>query len=197
MRRSEDDLAERRALVVDVPGGRHEPGVVERVRSSKRDLLLRREEKLDTCVAAPLSEHAPYRFEHHHDRGLVVGAEDRAGGVADDPVLVDHRIDRSLRRNGVRMCAQEDRRPLSTVRRRDAAVHVPGIAVQPRGGVVLVPLEPQVGQVGGDPVSDRALGAGRARHRAQLEEEVDERRRQRWLIHAGSIPRGRPPTARS
>ena len=136
---------------------------------------------------APLLDHASYRFEHHHDCGLVVGAEDRAGGVADDPVLVDHGVDRGLGRNGVGVRAQEDRRPPGPVRRRDAAVHVPGVAVQPRGGVVLVPLEPQVGQVGGDPVGDDALAAGRARHRAELEEELDERGGQRLLIHAGSI----------
>ena len=42
------------------------------------------------------------------DRGLVVGAEDRPGGVPHDAVL-DHRLDRGGRRHGVEVRAEEER----------------------------------------------------------------------------------------
>ena len=111
VRRAEDDLADRRALVVHEAGRRDEPRVVERVRAAERDLLLRREEELDPRVLALLLEHAPHRLEHDHDRGLVVRAEDRSGGVAHDAVLADDRVDPRLGRHRVGVRAEEDRRP--------------------------------------------------------------------------------------
>ena len=50
VRRAEDDLADRRALVVDVARRRDEPRVVERVGAAERHLLLRREDELDPGV---------------------------------------------------------------------------------------------------------------------------------------------------
>ena len=52
-----------------------------------------------------------------------------------------------------------------------------------RRRVVLVPVEPELGQVCADAVGDRALLPRRARDRAELEKEIDERRGQR-LLHA-------------
>ena len=72
---------------------------------------------------------------------------------------------------------------------RDPAEDIP-LAVEPPGGVVLVPLQPQVGR--GTPRRDRRRRAppGWARERAELEEEVDEWRGQR-LLH-GRILRRAP-----
>ena len=63
MRRAEDDLADRRALVVDVARRRDESRVVERVGAAERHLLLRREEELDPRVLPTLVERrgAPLR----------------------------------------------------------------------------------------------------------------------------------------
>ena len=128
------------------------------------------------------------RLEHDDDRGLVVRAEDRSRGVADDAVL-DDRLDRRLGRDGVRVRAEEDRRSVSAVRRGQAAEDVSGIAVEHRRRVILVPLEPETGEVTTDPVRDRPLLPRRARHRAQLEEEIEERRGQLRLdgVHVAKV----------
>jgi hypothetical protein len=131
-------------------------------------------------VLPPFLEDASRRLEHDDHRGLVVGAEDRAGRVPNHAVLADAGVDRRLRRHRIRVCAEEDRCP-SSIRRREAAVDVPGIAVETHGCVVLVPLQPELREVGGDSVGHRALLPRRARERTELEEEVDERRRQRLL----------------
>ena len=106
VRRAEDDLADRRALVVDVAGLRVEPRVVEGLRAAQRDLLLRREDELDPRVRAVLAHDPPHGLEHDHDRGLVVGAEDRAGGVADDAVLADDEARSGASGGTVSVCAQ-------------------------------------------------------------------------------------------
>src|SRR5215212_1248329 len=103
----EDDLADRRRLVVDVPDARLQPGMVERARAEQADLLLRREEQLDPRVRASLGEHAPRRLEHRDDRGLVVGAEDRRAGVAND-TLVDDGVDIVRRGDRVEVGAEEE-----------------------------------------------------------------------------------------
>ena len=169
MRRAEHDLADAAPLVVDVARRRDEPRVVERVGAAERHLLLRREEELDPRVLPLLVEDPPHRLEHHDDGGLVVRAEDRPGRVADDAVLDDDGLDRRLGRNRVRVRAEEDRRSAPAVRRREPAVDVPGVAVEPRRRVVLVPLEPEVGQVRADAIRDRALAArtGSAARRAR------------------------------
>jgi hypothetical protein len=183
VRRAEDDLADGSTLVVDVAGGRVQARVIERVGPAQRHLLLRGEEELDPRVLAPFLEHAASRLEHDDDRGLVVRAEDGAARVADDPVLADDRLDRAFRRHRVQMGAEKHWRAAVAVRRREAAVDVARVTLEARGRVVLVPLEPQSGEVAGDAVSDRALVPGRARHGAQLQEEIDQGRRQR-LLHA-------------
>ena len=137
-------------------------------------------------VVAILLEDPASRLEHRDDRGLVVGAEDRVGGVSHDAVLPHDRFDSGLRGHRVRVRAQEDRGTSVAVRRRDAAVHVARVAFQAGGSVVLVPLEPEPCQVRRHAIRDRALAAGRARQRAELEEQVDQRRGQR-LLHVPSI----------
>ena len=61
-RRAEDDLADRRRLVVDEPEPRVEPVVVEGRGPDEADLLLRREEELDPGMAPTLGEDAPNVF---------------------------------------------------------------------------------------------------------------------------------------
>ena len=193
VRRAEHDLADRHALVVDVSDVRDEPRVVEGVRATERDLLLRREQELDAGVLPPFLEDAPRRLEHDDDCRLVVRAEDRPRGVAHDAIL-DDRVDRGFRRHRVRMRTEEDRRSSLAVRGRQVAVDVPGVAVERPGRGVLVPLETELGEVGADPIGDRALAPRRARERAELQEEVDERRGQRLLLH-GAHPRPRSALA--
>ena len=65
------------------------PRVVERRGADEADLLLPRKHELDSGVRDALGEHAAHALEHLRDGGLVVGAEDRAAGVADDSVLDD------------------------------------------------------------------------------------------------------------
>ena len=197
MRRAEDDLADRRALVVHVAGRRDEPRVVERVRPAQRNLLLRREEELDPRVLATLLEHAPHRLEHDDDRGLVVGAEDRAR-----PRSARRRPRRRPARSPSRAapcpCARRGRSACRrAVRGRDPAVDVPGVAAEASRGVVLVPVEAELVEVRGDPVGDRALPPGRARDRAELEEEVEEPRPQRLLGGAHRRHRTTPGQART
>ena len=103
-RRAEDDVADRRGLVVDVADLRAQARVVERERAEQADLFLRREEQLDPGVRAVLGEHAARGLEHGGDGRLVVGAEDRLPRVADDAVL-DDRLDRVLG-GTVSRCAQ-------------------------------------------------------------------------------------------
>ena len=133
-------------------------------------------QELDPRVLASLVEDAPHTFEHRDDGRLVVGAEDRRARVAHDAVLVDDRVDRGLRRHRVRVCAEEDRCSVPSVRRRDAAVDVPRVSVEARGRVVLVPLEPELGQVRRYAIRDGALAPGGARQGTELEEEIERRR---------------------
>ena len=100
------------------------------------------------------------RDQLHEDRNrsLVVGAEDRLAGAAEDPVGFDH-LDLAPVRNGVDVGAE----------------HHPAIALarQPRddvarprfrrpGGIVLAHLEAERAQLGDDRVRHLALLAGRA-----------------------------------
>jgi hypothetical protein len=175
-RRSEDDLADRRRLVVHVADAGVELAGVERARSEEADLLLGREEQLDARVGASVLEDPPRRLEHHRDGGLVVRPEDRARGVADDPVLADDRLDRPLGGHGVEVRAEEDRRP-GAVRAGQPAEHVARARPDAPAGVVLRGLEAERLEVGEHAVGDRPLRAGRARDRAELQEEVEEGRR--------------------
>ena len=92
-RRAEDDLADRRRLVVHVSELRLEPVVVERVAPSRPTSSFGVKSELHAGVRPVLGHDPPRRLEHHHHGRLVVGAEDRAAGVAHDTVLHD-RLDR-------------------------------------------------------------------------------------------------------
>ena len=179
VRRSEDHDADRRRLVVDVARAGPQAGVVERIRTDEPDLLLRREEQLDPGMRAALGENQPRRLEHRRDGSLVVGAEDRAGGVSNDPVL-DDRLDRGRRRHGVQVGAEQERLPVRG--RLDARVEVAHRRADLRPAAVLVDVEAAVAQVADDQIRDRPLLAGRARHRGELREQVEDVRRHRGMI---------------
>ena len=148
-----------------------EPLLVERPCAVQPDLLHRREEQLEPAVRPVLRQDAARRLEHHGDGRLVVGAEDRSRRVANDAVLEDG-LDPGLRRNGVQVRAQEERRP--AVGRLDPRVEVPCVRADLRADRVLAHVEPEVAHVRADAIGDRALVAGRARHRGELGEQRDD-----------------------
>ena len=157
-RGAEDDLADRRRLVVDVAELGLEPRVVEGAGAEQADLLLRGEEQLDARVRPPLRDDPPRRLEHRRDGRLVVGAEDRPAGIADDAVL-DDGLERPLRRHGVEVRAEEERRAAVGATGQPAE-QIAGVRADRRAGVVLVDLEPELTEVGGDAVGDGALVPG-------------------------------------
>jgi hypothetical protein len=169
-RRAEDDLADRRRLVVDEPELRREPRVVERLGALQPDLLLRREKQLDARVGAPLADDPRRGFEHDCDCRLVVRAEDRSRRVADDPVLVYQRLDRPLRRHGVEVRAEEDRRPAGAVRIQPA-VEISGVRADRRARAVLVYGDPEIAQIGGNEIGRGALGPRRRWQPRELQED--------------------------
>ncbi|TML35531.1 MAG: hypothetical protein E6G24_01175 [Actinobacteria bacterium] len=69
------------------------------------------------------------------------------------------------------MGAEEDRRAVPAVRRRQTAEDVPDRRANPRASVVFVRLEPERAQVVEHAVGDGTLLAGRARQRRQFEEQ--------------------------
>ena len=146
--------------------------MVEGVGAAQTDLLLRREDELEPSVLAPTLERAACRLDHRRHGGLVVGPEDRARRVADDPVL-DDRLDRSLGRHRVEVRAEEDRRALA--RGLETCVERAHRRADLRPGVVLVHLEAYGTQLLGDPVGDGALLTRGAGDDCQLEKEVDRR----------------------
>ena len=100
--------------------------------------------------------------------------------VADDPV-VDDRLDRRGRRNGVEVRAEEQR--LAVGRRLEPRVEVPHRRAGLRPGGVLVDLEPAVAQEPRDPIGDRPLLSRRAGDRRELGEQVEDVRRHRpWIL---------------
>ncbi len=137
-------------------------------------------------MLAPFLDDAPRRLEHDHDRSLVVRPEDGPGGVPHDSVLTHDRLYDRLGRDGIRVRAQEDRHA-GTRRRRNPAVDVPRVTVESSGGGVLLMLEPELREVRRDSVGDGAFLRRRARNRAQLEEEIEERRPQRLLDDAHRV----------
>ena len=150
--------------------------MVERVRADEPDLLLGREQQLDAGVRTALGEDQARRLEHDGDGSLVVGAEDRAGGVPNDAVL-DDGLDRGRRRHGVEVGAEQER--LTRRGRLDPRVQVAHRRADLRAAAVLVDLEAAVPQVADDEIRDRALLAGRARDRGELREQVEDVRRHR------------------
>ena len=111
-------------------------------------------------------------LEHRRDRGLVVGAEDRAAGVAHDAVL-DDAARSAPRRHRVEVGAEEDRRPLARSAR--AGGEVAHRRADARARVVLVDARARGREVGAHAVGDGALLPRRARHRGQLGEEIESR----------------------
>ena len=87
-------------------------------------------------------EDAARALDHRRRRGLVVGAEDRAACVANDAFVVHYRIDGTVRRDGVEMRAEEERRPLRG--RLEPRVDVPHRGADPRPGFILVRVEPEL-----------------------------------------------------
>jgi hypothetical protein len=171
VRGTEDHLADRPRVVVDVADPRVQAMLVEGRRAPEPDLLHRREEELDAGVAATVLEHARCGLEHRRDGRLVVRAEDRPSRVAHDRVLADLGLDRPLGRDGVEVRAEEDRQPRCAVTRLDPAVDVPDRRADPRPRVVLESLEPERLHVLEHPVGDSPLLPRRARKRRQLEEQ--------------------------
>ena len=169
VRRAEDHLADRAGVVVDVAQLRAQSPLVERGRAAQADLLLGREQQLNPAVRPVLGDYAPCRLEHRCHRRLVVGAENRPARVPDDPV-VDHRLDRPLRRNGVEMGAEEERRPLAG--RLDSAEQVADRGVDPGAGVVLVDGQREAAQVLDHLVGNGAFLPRRARHARELDEQL-------------------------
>ena len=170
-RRTQDHGPDRGRLVVDVADARLEALVIERRRALEPDLLPRREQELDPGMRTALGEDAPRRVEHRRHCRLVVGAEDRPGCIANDPVL-DHRLDRRRRRHGVQMRAEEQRLPGRGGL--ESRVDVAGVRADRRADIVLVRLQPAVAQVPEHQVGDRTLVARWARHGCELREETED-----------------------
>ena len=171
MRRAEDDLPDRRGLVEHVAHARRQSRLIECGGAEQTNLLFRREEQLDSRMRTVLCENATRRIEHRRNRRLVVGSEDRVGGI-EDHAVVDDGLDRASRRHRVQVRAEEERRA-AVCRRLDSGEEVADRRSDPRAGVVLVGFEPELAQVTEDGVGDGSLFARRARKRGQLEEEIE------------------------
>jgi hypothetical protein len=176
VRRTEDHNTDRSRLVVDVAGARTQPGVVEGVRTDEPDLLLGREQQLDAGVWPALSEDQPGGLEHGGDGCLVVGAEDRARGVPNDPVL-DDGLDRGRRRHSVEVGAEQQW--FTRRGRLDPRVQVAAGRADPRAASVFLDVEAAVAQVPDHEIRNRTLFAWRARDCGELREQIEDVRRQR------------------
>ena len=119
-----------------------------------------------------LGHDRPCGLEHHRDGGLVVGAEDRPAGVADDTLLHD-RLESSSGRHRVQVRTEEHRLTRAGSSRQPAVQVACGRA-DPRPAVVLVPRDAEIVEVLPDDVRDSALLTGRARDRRELEEEIEQ-----------------------
>ena len=103
-----------------------------------------------------------------------------------------------VERNGVEVRAEEERDALLAASARNRQRMFP--AVEPIVGpaAVLVPLEADRVELARDPVGHGPLLPGRARDRAELEEEVDDARRQLRLLHGAILRAARDgPAARA
>ncbi len=136
-----------------------------------------------------LLDDPPRRLDHHGERGLVVGTEDRAACVPHDAVLVHDGLEVAGKGHGVEMRTEEDRRAL-VAPSRNPAEHVSGGRADRGPRVVLVPFQADRGQLAGDPVGDGALLSRRARDRAEVEEQVDDAGRELRLLHGGILRAG-------
>ena len=147
---------------------------VERGRSHQSALLADREHQLDSGVGQPVEHERADRLQDHRDRRLVVGADDRGGGVSEHAVD-EHRLERRGRRHGVEVGAQEQGAPGR--RRGDAAVQVVAIAADRRAGAVGAHRQAQRLQLRRHGIAAGPLGITRAGDRRQRTEEADQSRR--------------------
>ena len=88
---------------------------------------------------------------------------------------VDDGLERPLRRHGVEVRAEKDRRP-AVEPSRQPAQQVARVGVDTGAGVVLLDLEAEGAQLGGDAIGDRALIPRWTGDRAELCEEIERRR---------------------
>ena len=105
--RALDHLPDRRGVVEHEAEPAAKPPDVEHAGTGERALLPDGEQQLELHRRARGVERAGEREQHHHG-GLVVGAEDALVGVFPDP-LVEHGLDRRLRRHRVEMGAEHQR----------------------------------------------------------------------------------------
>src|SRR5205085_2470390 len=91
VRRAEDDLADRRRLVVDVPEPRREPRVVEGRGAEQADLLLRREDELETGMRPALPELAQVERDAVGDLALLARRARERGEIREQLDDVGHR----------------------------------------------------------------------------------------------------------
>ena len=165
--RRDDDVSDRRGVVVHVAELRAQPGDVERLGARQAVLLGDGEQQLDAHGRALDRRAVREREQNRHGR-LVVGAQDRLARAL--PGAVDqHRLDRALVRDGVEVGAQQHRALGAAGKPRQ---EVAAIAADLGRRVVLLDLEPERAQLRGDPVGDGALVAVLAGDGAQLGERV-------------------------
>ena len=114
VRRAEDDLADRRRLVVDVAelAPRAGSGRTRTAPSSPTSSFGVKSSSTPACGTV-LGDDPPRRLEHHGDRRLVVGAEDRARRRCGRCRPRRPPARSARRRHGVEMGAEEDRRSLA------------------------------------------------------------------------------------
>ena len=127
--------------------------------------------ELDAWVGSLLEDDRPDRLEHDGERRLVVGADDRRGGVPDDAFAHD-RAQRVGGGDGVEVSAEEQRAPGR--RCRDVTVEVVAVAAHAHGGAVTTYLEAKVAEVGHDRLAACALRARRARNRGERAKQLDQ-----------------------
>ena len=120
--RAQDHLADRRGAVVDVADARAQPRVVEgeRRRARPTSSFEVNRSSIPAC-GRPSASTRRVASSIADDRRLVVGAEDRRAGVADDPV-VDDRLDGVGRGHRVEVGAEEERLPRRRRLERDVDV---------------------------------------------------------------------------
>ena len=128
---------------------------LERVGAAQALLLRDGEDQLDPDRAR-LGGQARAELHDHRDRCLVVGAEDRLAGAAEDAVVSDD-LDRLVMGNGVHV-GEEGDPPLRVSAPRDPRDQVVRLGARRAGCLVGVELDPQLGQLGGDDVGDERLG---------------------------------------
>jgi hypothetical protein len=166
----EHDVADGRRMVVAEPEPGVQPAEVEGLGAVQADLLHGRQHELHAGVRGAVGQ-AGDRGQHHRDRGLVVGTEDRVPAVDDD--AVSHLgLDRPVGGHRVEMGVQENRSPLAGGGG-ETAVDVADVRPDPRAGVVLVRLESQPAEELEHAVGHGPLLAGWAGDGGQVAEELD------------------------